>query len=71
MLTWKIYKAHGSIDELQMTIDLCRGHMEHVLTSGYTKVNARLTRDTIVVNCAPAEHAHVTGSGNCDHQKED
>jgi len=45
-------------------MDLCRGHMEHILTSGCTKVNARLTRDTIVVNCAP-------GSGGCDHQKED
>ena len=54
-----------------MTMDLCRGHMGYILTSGCTKVNARLTRDTTVVNCAPAEHARVTGSGNCDHEKED
>ena len=40
-----------------MTVDLCREHMEHILTSGCTKVKARLTMDTTVVNCAAAEHA--------------
>jgi len=64
-----VLKTHlGYVDD---HLDLWRGHLEHILTSGCTnKVDARSTRNTITMNCAPAEHARAAGSCDYGHQKD-
>jgi hypothetical protein len=39
-----------------MTMDLCRGHMEHISTSGCSKLHATLKGNMITMICAPVEH---------------
>jgi hypothetical protein len=55
-----------------MTMDLCRGHMEHILISGCTEVNARSKENTIMMICALVEQTQwriaVVSSGY-DHEK--
>jgi hypothetical protein len=51
----KDYIEHGSTDEMKMTMDLCSGHVEHIMTSGCTDVNPRSKGNTIMMICTPVE----------------
>ena len=59
------------LQDIRMVFWICEDSWEHILTSGCTKVDARLTRDTFTTNYAPTEHARAAGSSGCDQQNED
>jgi hypothetical protein len=55
-----------------MTVNLCRGHMERIMTSDCTDVNTRSKGKTMMMICAPVEQTQLrtaVGSNGCDHEK--